>query len=151
MRALEDGCDSPTLYLLAAAEGSDSDHLRRLFLQAIRELGIAVPSPTEAGLSTAESIAEDVLKGKVPPYDGAKLIWDEIYTRFPELIELRSFVGLASEYEDDERHRAEYEGDILAECKIFVGGRRQPDEAKQRQGTASSRNDEGCIRRSEEA
>jgi hypothetical protein len=126
VQALADGYDSPTLFQLAGAEGSDTEHLRRLFSRAITELGITLPSPMEAGLSTAESIAENVLKGKVEPYEGAKLIWDKVYTRFPELLQLRPFVGLASEYEDDEKHRAEYRCDILEECSMLLRAEKRP-------------------------
>lgn len=122
MRAIDAGYDSPSLFQLAASEGYDSQYLQNLFLKVLDELGVSLPAPNEAALLTARSIADDVLNGNFAPYDGAKQIWNRIYTRFPELTQLRPFVGLASEYEDDEKHRGEYERMIIDECKGLVRG-----------------------------
>jgi hypothetical protein len=122
VRALEEGYDSPTLRQLAGAEGRDSGDLRTLFLKALQELGVQPLSPAEAGLSLARSIADDVLAGSIDPYDGARRIWSEVYTRFPHLVQLRPFVGLASEYEDDAKHREEYRRSIVEECRALRGG-----------------------------
>src|SRR5204863_1416544 len=81
------------------------------------EVGISIPSPVAAGLAVARFIAEEVVDKKITPYVGAKQIWSEIYSRFPELIQLRPFVGLASEYEDDEQHRESYSQHIVEECE----------------------------------
>jgi hypothetical protein len=120
VRAIEDGYDSPALYELAGADGADTQHLRTLFCKAMDQLGITLPSPAQAGLAAALSIAEDILRGCIAPYEGAKQIWDKVYTRFPELTQLRTFVGLASEYEDDEGHRPQYARDIIEECRDIV-------------------------------
>lgn len=118
--ALGAGYDSPSLRELAGAVGADAERLRNLFKQSLYELGIAVPSPSEAGLTLARRIARDIARGAVTPYDGAKQIWTRIYTRFPQLTELRPFVGFASEYEDDETHRDDYARLIIEESQNLL-------------------------------
>jgi hypothetical protein len=121
MKALDAGFDSPSLPQLAGSQGADSDDIKRLFHKILSELDIKMPSQVEAGLSMACDIARDILKGAITPYEGAKQIWWDIYTRFPQLTELRGFVGFASEYEDDDRHRQEYSRLIVEECKELLG------------------------------
>jgi len=119
-QALEDGYDSPSLCELAGAELVDTYRLRDLFTRTLVELNLNDVSPADAGLAMARSIASDVVAGSITPYAGAKRIWSDIYTRFPHLARLRPFVGFASEFEDDEKHRVEYERLILDECKLIL-------------------------------
>ncbi|HWB20196.1 MAG TPA: hypothetical protein VG711_07850 [Phycisphaerales bacterium] len=121
--ALMAGHDSPSLRQLAGADGADAESIRSLFNRSLDELGIPMPSPSEAGLTWARRIADDIVRGTVTPYDGAKQIWVKVYTRFPQLTELRPFVGFASEYEDDKAHREDYSRLILDECKKLLAGR----------------------------
>lgn len=120
--ALEAGHDSPSLLQLAGADGADAESIRNLFNKSLDELGIPIPSPSEAGLALARRIAGDIARGTVAPYDGAKQIWAKVYTRFPQLTELRPFVGFASEYEDDEAHRDDYSRLIVEESKKLLAG-----------------------------
>lgn len=120
--ALEAGHDSPSLRQLAGADGADAEGIRNLFNKSLDELGIPIPSPSEAGLALARRIAGDIARGTVAPYDGAKQIWSKVYTRFPQLTELRPFVGFASEYEDDEAHRDDYSRLIVEESKKLLAG-----------------------------
>ena len=121
VQALEAGYDSLFLRQLAGAQGCDPQEARTLFTRAIKELKIPMPSAAEAALAAARIIAQEVVNGKVAPYDGARRIWFKLYTRFPEIQQFVPFVGLASEYEDDEEHRAEYASRILKECKKLLG------------------------------
>jgi hypothetical protein len=120
--ALEAGQDSPALRRLAGADSADLDDIRRLFQKALDELGVRLPSPSEAGLAFARRIAGDIARGTIPPYDGAKQIWAKVYTRFPHLNMLRPFVGFASEYEDDVAHREDYSQLIIEESKKLLLG-----------------------------
>jgi hypothetical protein len=120
VQALENGYDSPSLRQLAGADASNPQQIRSLFLKALDELNLPLPSAREAGLSLARSIANEVLEGTVMPYEGAKRIWHEVYVYFPELKELKLFVGLASEYEDDRKHRDSYSERIVEECKMLL-------------------------------
>jgi hypothetical protein len=120
VQALEDGYDSLALRQLALAGQLDSHERRVLFCRALEEVGLSIPSRREAGLAAARSIAEGILNGTTMPYPGAKEIWSKVYTRCPELAELKAFVGFASEYEDDDRHREEYVRLIVEECKALL-------------------------------
>lgn len=119
-KALEGGYDSASLRQLAAAQGSDTALLRTLFTNTVEELGLSMPMPVDAGLNVARAIAKAILNSSVTPYEGARQIWRDVYTRFPELAQLRLFVGLASEYEDDEAHRQSYSQQIIEECRSLL-------------------------------
>jgi hypothetical protein len=71
IEALEDGYDTPSLRQLAGAEGRDYESIRKLLLRAMSELGVAMPSLSEAGIWSARRIARDILDGHISPYDGA--------------------------------------------------------------------------------
>ena len=115
--ALEAGYDSPSLRQLAVCGRADpSETVQDLFRRSVNELGLVIPTPPEAGLAMAKIIAQEVLAGRCEPYDGARRIWG-LWSRFPELEQLTAFVGLASEYEDDEVHRDGYVRDIIEECR----------------------------------
>ncbi len=118
--ALTAGYDSPSLFQLAGAEGADFDDIKRLFRAALDELGLEMPAPIDAAYSAARRIAAGIVQGTVTPYAGAKQIWTKIYTGFPQLAELRTFVGAASEYEDDLAHQEEYSRLIIEESKKLL-------------------------------
>jgi len=119
--AIQAGYDSPSLRQLAGTSEHDSHEANRLFAKAIRELDLPVPPAPEAGLALSRDIAREVLSGASTPYEGAKRIWDRIYTLLPELKQLRPFVGLASEYEDDIEHRDDYSRRIIEKCEGLIG------------------------------
>ena len=85
LNAIQAGHDSPSLRQLSGASEHDTEEAHRLFAKALRELGLPVPSVPEAGLTLARDIAREVLSGDIAPYEGAKQIWDHVYTRLPEL------------------------------------------------------------------
>ena len=118
--AIQAGYDSPSLRQLAGTNEHDTEEVHRLFAKAILELGLRVPPAAEAGLTLAQAIAKEVLAGVVTPYEGAKRIWDQVYTRLPELKQLKPFVGLASEYEDDIEHRDDYSRQIFQKCESLA-------------------------------
>lgn len=120
LEALEAGYDSPSLRKLAGCGRADpSKMVQELFERSVNELGLVIPAPPEAGLAMAKIVAQDVLSGRYGPYDGARRIWG-LRSRFPDLKQLTIFVGLASEYEDDEAHRDEYVRGIMEECRRLV-------------------------------
>ncbi len=120
LNAIQAGYDSPSLRQLAGASAHDTEEAHRLFAKALHELGLPVPPAPEAGLTLARDVARRVLSGAIAPYEGAKRIWDHVYTRFPDLKQLKPFVGLASEYEDDAEHREDYSRRIIEKCKSLI-------------------------------
>ncbi len=84
-----------------------------LLAKALRVEGSGLPSEREAGLLMAKDVGRRIINGQMSPSDGARTIWWKVVSRVPELEgELGHFVSLASEWEDDTAHRAEYEADI---------------------------------------
>ncbi len=73
----------------------------------------------DALLARIVEIATDVAQERRAPYDGAKELW-HLSTDMWELPEaLLPFAGFASEWEDDPKHRAEYDRDMtLAKERI---------------------------------
>jgi hypothetical protein len=57
-------------------------------------------------------VAEDIVAGRVNPYEGARDIWVRLPNSAYDDPLLVAFVGLASEWEDSPTYRAEYEADI---------------------------------------
>lgn len=122
IEALEAGFDTPALRQLAGEDGNDFDGVKQLFEKALMEIGNDLPPQDEAALLVARSIAEEVIGGQLDPYEGARRIWSRVYVKNPNLKELRVFVGLASELEDDPQNKAEYLRDIIKQCREIVAG-----------------------------
>ena len=87
-------------------------------LRAISSLLDRGLSHSEAGRILAQQIAIQITSGEVLPYQGARTIWTSIVQREPDLEkELRPFIGLASEWEDDPASRESYEHQIRDEAR----------------------------------
>ena len=119
--ALEDGCDSPSLRILAGLTAAEADEARALFDRALSELRRAMPSKREAVLCLARETAKGILSGTIAPYEGGKQIW-ELCLRVPDanLSELDSFVYAASEWEDRPEDRHLLEDGIEAAARELV-------------------------------
>lgn len=67
------------------------------------------------------SIAQKIVGEEIEPYKGAAAIWGLLAEEgcgYPE--ELRTFVGLASEWQDQPDHRDAYEADIVDEARLVL-------------------------------
>jgi hypothetical protein len=94
-----------------------------MLASALDAAGLAMPTPMDAGRTVALAACQRIDDGSVTPYDGARLIWSRVIERVPELrSEFGHFAGLASEWQDDEEHRGDYEADIRAAAKHMTGG-----------------------------
>jgi len=118
--ALARGIDSPSLRLLAGTSQSDVREARDLFWEALRELGGDVPSPEDARWSLVLGWARDIDAGRLRPIDGARRIWSDGWEELGRPDELTQFVGLASEWEDHEAHRDEYDRDIRRAARRLI-------------------------------
>jgi len=65
-------------------------------------------------------IAEKILAGEIPPFAGARRIWALYVDRDALPDDIRVWVGLASEWEDQPAHREAYEADILDEARLML-------------------------------
>src|SRR5881296_1271755 len=124
--ALEAGLDSPALRELAGEANPAMSDAGPIFDRALKELGLALMTRSEAGLVLAKMYARQILTGAFGPYEGARRIWREAWNR--ECDErLSSFVYWASEYEEhlDPDRRTECERGILEAARQLVGGNSQ--------------------------
>lgn len=122
--ALEAGLDLPSLRLLAGELHPTWSDSGPLFERVLRELGISYESPPKAGFALALYYAGQIASGVLTPYDGARRIWGDVANEFmhhPTVWDQVSvFVGLASEYEDCPRSRAEIEQQIRHEANQLL-------------------------------
>lgn len=139
--ALLEGLDSPSLRILAGEYDPIMAEVGPLFERALRELGVLVPEPFEAGMRVAGYIGQRIISGEVSPYEGAREIW-RMYNHVEAVDEhgifkpLLKFIGAASEYEDFlspgnekfygkercEEIRQKIEADIVGYAKELIAG-----------------------------
>ena len=124
VQALEHGCDSPSLRILAGLNASEAEEARRMFDQALSELDLEVPSKRDAVIHLARGIAKEILTGTTEAYLGAKRIWDlTLHASSEGFPELDSFVYAASEWEERPEDRATFEEGIIAAARDLVDSR----------------------------
>jgi hypothetical protein len=119
--ALDRGVYSESLGLLMYERPVWSE-VGPLFMRALYELGIPVPSRDQASLIIARDYARQIIAGETSPYDGARRIWWKVANEPGADASLLSFVGLASAWEDCPPYRAQYEADIMEEAQRLVSG-----------------------------
>ena len=121
--ALEDGCDSPSLRILAGLTVAEADEARELFEHVLVELNSELPSKRDAVMRLARETAKGILSGTVAPCEGAKQIW-ELSLLIPNenLPELDSFIYAASEWEDRPKDRKVFEDGIVAAAVELESG-----------------------------
>ncbi len=120
--ALVDGADSPALRGLAGTLRVDYQEARDVFYRVCDELDIEIPEPAAARWHLVYAAASAIVTGDIAPVTGASQIWDE----WPGLEMPRAlapFVGLASAWDDDPTHRAEYERDIVEAAAALLADR----------------------------
>ena len=98
--ALVRGLDSYSLRILSGERDPILAEVGPRFEKSLSELGIAIPGPYEAGMKIAHHYARSIVSGVIAPYEGAKIIWHEVFWELDGPEELRFFVGAFSEYED---------------------------------------------------
>jgi hypothetical protein len=114
------GYDTPSLRVLAGLTKAELERVRELLPQLFNELGLERPTEVAAAWRVAQQTAQELLADRLAPYDAARSIGD-LGTRFAPLFPLLNhFIGLWSEWDDDARHRKEYEYDIRAAAQELV-------------------------------
>ena len=96
-----------------------------LFLKAMKEVGLEVPSPDAARRGMVRSWAAQIVDGELDPYEGARRIWCQGWEPLGSPPDLTVFVGLASEWEDDPESREAYESEIIAAARELCGDGRE--------------------------
>ena len=120
--ALAHGIDSPSLRILAGTSKGDVREARDLFVEAMEELGVEMPSEAEARRAMVRYWATEMIAGTLTPYAGSRLIWWRGWEPLGRPDDLTLFVGLASQWEDDPDRRPGYERDMLAAASSLLEG-----------------------------
>jgi hypothetical protein len=93
---------------------ADSPIIDSLLDELLKEFGDQPMDDRNAGWTVARLLAERIVGGSIPADTGAKKIWWDVGNKVPALqSRLRVFSGLSSLWEDDARHRVDYERDIV--------------------------------------
>ena len=111
--AMVDGCESPSLEILAGLTKAQSADARDLFDRALVELRIPMPSKREAAQRLACEAGQSILDGAVTPYEGARSIWKLSVLSDENIPELDPFEYAASEWEDRPADRTFFENAIV--------------------------------------
>jgi len=119
-RAVIAGFESPAMAELAYSLNKENEFIEKKFFNALEELKIKKPSRIEAGLAVAREIAISIVEERINPYEGARRIWWDVYVKIPQLKQLIPFVGMASEFEDDNNHKDDYSKMILREARKLI-------------------------------
>jgi hypothetical protein len=112
---IAEGDATESLFRLASLPpDTDANDVETLLSDALHELGqLPISDDKVAGTLVAQRLARDIVRGSIAPYEGAKQIWIDVARRVEDLEPtLRPLIGLASEWEDDNVHRQEYDEDI---------------------------------------
>jgi hypothetical protein len=106
---------------LAGQSGETDVDAKSLFETTLAELGLTVPSAREAVMMLSRELANGILTGAIPPYLGAKQIW-ELALQAPEedISQLDTFVYAASEWEERPAHRNILAEGIVAAARDLV-------------------------------
>lgn len=68
--AMEDGCESPSLQILAGLTAIQADEAWEFFDRTLTELNIPMPNKRKAAERLAFEAAKSILDGTVTPYEG---------------------------------------------------------------------------------
>jgi hypothetical protein len=117
---LSEGASATYLRDLAEIVEPRKEDVAAIFAAISGDLGLPQLSEEIAARTAAQLAAKDLVQGAQTPIDTARRIWG-IAQLVPSVeSQLLSFIGLASEWEDDPNHRSEYEDYIRAEARRFL-------------------------------
>jgi hypothetical protein len=97
---LAEGLDSPSLRVLAGWTQPIMSDVGPLLEGALRELQLAPLDRQQALRVLARHYAHGIVSRELEPYQGARMIWDELSHEYEPFDEVSAFVGLASQIDD---------------------------------------------------
>lgn len=116
---LTEGLDCEALRLLAGLSPIEVADASNLFEQVMKELSPHLLSKREAVICYTRLVSDEILQGKIAPYDGAKKIWRASIKLDMPLHEVDPFVYAASEYEDRPKDRDFFVSEIVKEARSW--------------------------------
>jgi hypothetical protein len=121
--ALVNGCEMAEVAVLAGMRRPSRAEVEDELMALLRRLRVARPTRSAAIKTVVDACARRMVEGDVSPSAGAHRIWlwaNECYDDADVFKQLAIFVGLASEWDDDEDHRSAYETDMLEEARALL-------------------------------
>lgn len=118
VRALEEGCEAPTVALLAGLRGPTRAEIEDVMPRLLTDTGRVRPTRIQAVKALADHVFRQVDDGTLQPVAGATAVWalwgysEEGDEASPMWQDIRPFIGWASECESPGPHVAQYEQDI---------------------------------------
>ncbi|MFQ5503874.1 MAG: hypothetical protein ACE5F1_03645 [Planctomycetota bacterium] len=120
--ALEDGCASPSLRVLAALTAHEVDDAWPLFDRALAELNLPRPRERDAVMHRAREAAKAILSGPTTPSEGARRMYElDLLVSDGEFHELDAFIYALDLLEDRQEDRQLIEEDIVLAARELVG------------------------------
>ncbi len=111
-----------------ASVTTSTDQLVDLVDAAVRARGDEVPDDVAAAQLVAREVAQEIVDLSVAPLAGARTLW-QLARQVPAIEpDLRIFIGLASEWDDDAASRRAYEADIVSAARELVSSAGQKEE-----------------------
>lgn len=106
------GEQRPTVVELAGLDENAQDRVDELLEDLLVDLGLASLTDYQAAMLSASRVSRQLCGGEKEPIDAARAIW-RIATQVPaSQVDLRPFIGLASEWDDDPDSRSLYDEEI---------------------------------------
>jgi hypothetical protein len=121
--ALVRGCEASEVAVLAGLRRPSRVEVEDELSALLRRLGMGRPGPRRALKTVVDACAQRMVDGRVSPVAGARTLWSwamEFHREDHVFEQLAIFVGLASEWDDDEPRRAAYEADMLEEARALL-------------------------------
>jgi len=118
--ALVEGIDSESLRELAGTLPIQYQNARDLFLSAMSELNITIPSEQQARWSAVRHWAIDMVEGRLDPRAASGLIHWDGWNELDQPKSLTVFVALEDEWDEDEARRPEIEQTMMEAAKDFL-------------------------------
>jgi hypothetical protein len=120
--ALASGLDSPALRDLAGTSRRDTGLIDDLFTASLKELGIPDPDESSARRHLARLWLSEIADGRRPPFEGARLLWWEVWNELGRPEELAQFVNLADDWEAHPELRDEVDAEIIEHAATLLAG-----------------------------
>lgn len=133
MAALENGCPSDTVAVLAGMDQPTWRDMDALIIALVHEVGRSLPSHSDADKILTDEQAELIVGGQVSPVAGAWEIWQlgDCPADRARWIDVRPFIGLASEADASGIDLDELNRQIVREARALLarGGLRADTES----------------------
>ena len=119
--ALVHGCKAMSVAVLAGLERPASADIEEELPALLEELRVSLPERSDALKIHVDAVARDIVLGVITPSVGASLIRSVSYDERNELWDqFATFVGLAVEYDEENRPAAELDPETIAGAQALL-------------------------------